>query len=153
MNSPPFFLYLFDDLSFAIYFGHLPCWQLFELLPFFVHCGFRIRNFHRLVHENELEHKIAVTQRVEPPSPQCDLCDPFQTLSRGLVSFYDACMLLVLRFCWIRFWFLDAGTNSFQLEIPTFPRVFNGFSTLFLSSGQINRCLSTFQHGRASVSR
>ena len=152
MNCPPFFLYLFDDLPFAIYFGHLPCWQFFELLPFFVHRGFRIWNFHRLEHENELEHKIAVTQRVEPPSPQYDLCDllieSLQTLSRGLVSFYDACVLWCLDFVGSAFDFSMlvrtlrrlqlTRHGSFCWKFQLFPRVLMVSPHLILSSGQIN---------------
>ena len=52
-------------LSFTLYFGHVPSWQLFELLPFFVHCCFCIRNFHRLEDGNELAREIVMTQRVE----------------------------------------------------------------------------------------
>ena len=48
------------------HFSQLPRQQLLELLPFFVHCWFRIQNFHRLGHENKFVHQIAVTQRIEP---------------------------------------------------------------------------------------
>ena len=34
-----------NDLSFALYLGHLPCWQFFELLSLFLHSGFCIREF------------------------------------------------------------------------------------------------------------
>ena len=40
------FLCLLDDLSFALYFGHLTCWHIFQLLPQFAHhCGIRDLNF------------------------------------------------------------------------------------------------------------
>ena len=86
-----------NDLSVALYIGHLPRWQLFELVPFFVHCCFRIRNFYRLRHRNKLVHLIAVTQRIEP-FLRDEICmifrwTRFQTLSSGFMSCYEACML------------------------------------------------------------
>ena len=64
------FLFLFrcfkNILLVAPYFGQWPRWQLFELLPFFVLCCFRFRNFHRLKHGNKLVHRVTATHRIEP---------------------------------------------------------------------------------------
>ena len=45
-----------NNFLFALNFLQLPCWIRFELLPFLVHCCFRIRNSHRLEHRNKLLH-------------------------------------------------------------------------------------------------
>ena len=88
---------LFSNTAFCFFFGQLPSWQPFEILTHFVHCCCRIRNVHRLRHKNKFVHKIVMTQRIEPLS--CNVVfmifrwNPFQTLSRGLMSFYDACVL------------------------------------------------------------
>ena len=47
--------------------GHLPRWQLFELLPLFIHGGFDIWNFQCMRHGDKLVHKIAMTQCIKPP--------------------------------------------------------------------------------------
>ena len=49
----------------ALYIGHLPGRQPFELLSSLVHCCCCIQIFYRLEHVNELVRKIVVTQRVE----------------------------------------------------------------------------------------
>ena len=57
------FLSFQDDLSFALYLGHLPSWQLFERLLFLIStAAFCIRDFQRLGHRNELVNKIFMTQ-------------------------------------------------------------------------------------------
>ena len=93
---------------FAISFVHLPCRQLFELLPFLVHCCFCIRNFHRLGHGNELVHKMRKTQRVEP-LPQCDLRDllmePFPNTSSQSHELLRCMHASIFGFGWIRYKF------------------------------------------------
>ena len=82
--------------------------KLFELLPFFVHCCFRIPNFHRLGHKNKIAHQIVMCHRVI--SFACDVIfvifrkTRFQTLSRRFMSLHDACISLFSGFCWI-LWF------------------------------------------------
>ena len=89
IDCPLFFLCLFDDLSFALYFGHLPCWQFFALVP--------LQDVHCLEHRNKFVHKVVMTQRIG--SFPCNaifvifLLSSFQTLPRRFASFYDACML------------------------------------------------------------
>ena len=65
--------------SLLLNFGHVPSWQLFELLSFFVHCCFCIRNFHRLEEGNELAREIVITQRVEHLFPAMWSSSPFDS--------------------------------------------------------------------------
>ena len=51
-------------LTFGLYFGQLPCKQLFELFSFFIHCFFRFLNFHFLKHRNKLMHQSVVTCQI-----------------------------------------------------------------------------------------
>ena len=51
---------------FALDFFQAPCWKCLEFLPFCVHCGFCIRNFHRLWHWNKLVHQIVMWHRSKP---------------------------------------------------------------------------------------
>ena len=52
-----------NDLLFALDVFQIPCWNCLELFPFLVHCGFRIRNFHRLRHWNELVYQVVMSHR------------------------------------------------------------------------------------------
>ena len=94
-----------NDLLVALLLVQLPCWQLFELLPFLVHCGFRVRNFHCPEHRNKLVHQIVVTSRIEPLLRDAIFTTSWQsrfhTLSHGFLSFHDACMLSLLKFIWL----------------------------------------------------
>ena len=56
-------LFLFglqNDLLFLFDLSKLPSLDRFELFPFFFHCCFCVRNFHRLRHRDELVHQIVV---------------------------------------------------------------------------------------------
>ena len=118
------FLCFLDNLLFALYFGHLPCWQLFELLPFLVLCCFCIRNFHCSEHRNKLVHQIVVTYGIEHSFRDVIIMiswySGFHTLSKGFVSFHDACML------W--FWNFGPAMDSSMLGRC----FFSGFFELFL---------------------
>ena len=46
---------------FVLNFVQLPSWIRFELFPFFVHCCFRIRYFHRLRHRKTCEPRCSVS--------------------------------------------------------------------------------------------
>ena len=86
-----------DDLTFALYFVQLPGWNRFELLPFLVHCCFRIRNVHRLRHRNNFVNQIKVSHRIE--SSLSDVIfmlsgkSRFQTISCRFTRFYDTWIL------------------------------------------------------------
>ena len=48
--------------SFLLFsFIHLPRQQLFELVPFLIHCNFRVWNCHRLEHRKKLAYQIVVS--------------------------------------------------------------------------------------------
>ena len=106
------FLCFQDDLLFAFYIGHLPSWQFFELLPFFIHRCICIRDFHRVEHGNELVHKIFMTQRVELLFQQCDLRDLWvESFPNAFSSTCELlrCMHAWIFGCWIRhnlFWYV-----------------------------------------------
>ena len=77
-----------------------PRWQLFELLPCFVHCGFRIRNVHRLRHRNKFMYQIIVTYRSEPSalwsSWLLGKVDSKRLLAGSWASTMNACFVLLL---------------------------------------------------------
>ena len=53
-----------NSVAFALYLVQLPGWICLELLPFLVHCCFRIQNFHRLGHRNKLVHQMLMSHRI-----------------------------------------------------------------------------------------
>ena len=141
--SLPFFCFQ-DDLPFC-----------FLLWPCFVHCCFCIQNFHRLGKRSALVHKIIMTQWVEPLLSYVIFMifrwSRFQTLSRGFMRFYDACMLWVLEFVG----FAQGFPVLERLQLTRhsgFHSKFQLFRTLH-HPDQKKRCLSTFSLSRSSVSR
>ena len=128
--------------SFALYFGHLSSRQLFELLPFFVHCCFCILDFHCLGHKKELVHKITMTQQVEPLLSNVIFMNfrqsPFQTLPRRFMSLYDACTcfdfwisLDSLQVSLCRNVFSKQGSAA-SIGISNFSLFFDGFFELLI---------------------
>ena len=95
-NCPSLFLCPPCGHCLALDFRHLPCWQLFELVPLFVNCGLCTRYFQRLVHKNRTVHKIAMTKRIEPLFSNVifmiSLPNLFNVLSGGFAGFNDACV-------------------------------------------------------------
>ena len=82
---------------FALHLVQWPRWQLLELLPFLVHCRFRIRNFHRLRQRDKLVHQVIATYRIEPFFRDLIIMiswlSGFQPISRGFMSFRGACIV------------------------------------------------------------
>ena len=90
--------WIFLCLLLVLHFVQLPRWQLFELLPFFVHCSFRLQNFHCCVHRNKLVHKI-VSLSAMWPSWSLDSVDSKRSLVDSWAStmHYMLCLLEFLR--------------------------------------------------------
>ena len=62
-----FFLFVLPEWPLScLHLGQLPRWQLFELLPSFVHWSFRICICHRLAHLNKFVHQFVLTYWIEP---------------------------------------------------------------------------------------
>ena len=79
---------------FTLNFVQLPAWIRFELLPFLVHCCFRIRHCHRLRHWNELVHQIVMSHRM------CvGVCVVMCIVVLCVVA--DVCCSAVLRLLWL----------------------------------------------------
>ena len=124
----------FQNIFFALNFVQLPSWNRFKLLPFLVHCCFRIQIFRRLRRQNELVHQVVM-------SFSCNVIfmvfglRRFWSLSRGLLTLHDTCMLCfwnLIGFATLRFSFLKAGALlcSFlarHCRIQLSPRVLDGF--------------------------
>ena len=53
-----------NKLLFALHLVQMPCWPCFGLLPFLVHCCFRIPNF--IARRTRLVHKVVMTHRFSP---------------------------------------------------------------------------------------
>ena len=140
MNCPPFFLCLFDDLLFALCFGHWPCWQFVALPPLFVHCNTRIPFFFSLLDAWALTCAQDCDDPINWITLSCNAIfmivrqRSLQTISRRFVSFYDACMLW---FASVRFVFAMgfsvpkfsnlARRGCFHGQFQRCPRVFSWF--------------------------
>ena len=60
-----------NDLPFVSDSFQFPCWYRLELLLFLIHCSFRIWNFYRLRHRNELLNQSVMIHRCI--SSACDV--------------------------------------------------------------------------------
>ena len=92
------FLCLTENIFLALRLIHMLRRDLLELLPFFIHRGFRIQNFHRLGHWNKFMHQIVVSHWIE--SFLLDVIvmitsrkSGLQTLPCGFVSFHCTSVL------------------------------------------------------------
>ena len=80
-----------NNLLFALHSVQLPGWNRFEILPFLVHCFFRIRNSHRLWHKNKLVNQSVMGHRSK--SFTCSVICVFlrwESSTRCLVDSWDS---------------------------------------------------------------
>ena len=155
MDRSLLFVCFQDDLLLALRFGHWPSQQLFELLPFLVHCCFCIQDFHRM--EQNCNDPMSLN-----PSLQCDLRDlwveSFLTAFSWIHELLRCMHALILGFHWIRYKFhlcwnvVGLQCTAASIRSSNYLLAFyHRFLELLIN--RINRCLSTSAHCRASDSR
>ena len=145
----------------ALYFVQLPGWNRLELVPFLVHCCFRIQNFHRLRHRNWCVYQVVMSHRIT--SFAWDVIfmilrwSRFQTLPHGFMSFHDTCMLLSLGILLQSSLFASVSWSPECFFVPfctAWPhpswRLWWFLCTLHHPDRWI-KCLSSFEHHQALV--
>ena len=114
------FLCFQNNLLFALDFGHLPGRQLFELLPFFVHCCFLHPKFSPLGAQEWTCAQDYNDSTCWTPFQPCDLRDLSVESFPNVYSQIDEllrCMhALIFGFCWIRCRQVSLCQDVFSLQ-------------------------------------
>ena len=151
-----------NNLLFALNLLYMPSWDRLELIPFFIHCSFYIRIFHRLEHRKNLCTKFVMGHGSK--SFACNVgfmifrLRRFRSLPRGFMKFHFTTINRLwsllgynLRLCkhfrdaiWSSFTRHDGCHRSFQFS----SRIFVSFFVILVfRTNEVNSSqLSAFEH-------